>query len=112
MLVGKQIGEPGPDDEALHQRIRRGMPVEVDRTGGRGAGPVLFGTTALADTKPTDAEVTKIKEAIAAWGCEGGTYEKETEASGIFEAEDAKCKGGQYDIRLDKDFDVVAITRD
>jgi hypothetical protein len=69
-------------------------------------------TPAFADDKPTDAEVTKIKEVIAAWGCEGGTYEKESEGSGVLEAEDVKCKGGQYDFRLDKDFSVFAITKD
>jgi hypothetical protein len=75
-------------------------------------GAALWVTGALADTKPTDVEVTKIKQAVAAWGCEGGTYEKESEGSGVFEAEDVKCAGGQYDFRLDKDFKVFAITRD
>lgn len=67
---------------------------------------------AFADAKPTDDEVSKIKEAVAAWGCEGGTYEKEAEGTGVFEAEDVKCKAGQYDFRLDKDFKVFVITAD
>ncbi len=67
---------------------------------------------AYADEKPTDAEVAKIKEAVAVWGCEGGTYEKESEATGVYEAEDVKCKAGQYDFRLDKDFNVFVITKD
>ncbi len=66
----------------------------------------------LADDKPTDDEAAKIKEAVAAWGCEGGSYEKETEGSGVYEAEDVKCKGGQYDFRLEKDFKVFVITKD
>jgi hypothetical protein len=37
---------------------------------------------------------------------------KETEASGYFEVDDAKCKDGQYDIKLDKDFKLIAMTRD
>jgi hypothetical protein len=49
---------------------------------------------------------------VAAWGCEGGTYEKETEGTGVYEAEDVKCKAGQYDFRLDKDFKVFVITAD
>ena len=69
-------------------------------------------TPALADDDPSDAETAKIKEAIAAWGCEGGSYEKESEGTGIFEAEDVKCKAGQYDFRLDKDFKVLVITAD
>jgi hypothetical protein len=67
---------------------------------------------AFADDDPTDDEVAKIKEAVAAWGCEGGSYEKETEGTGVFEAEDVKCKAGRYDFRLDKDFKVFVITAD
>jgi hypothetical protein len=69
-------------------------------------------TAAFADDKPTDDEMAKIKDAVAAWGCEGGSYEKETEGSGVYEAEDVKCKAGQYDFRLDKDFSVFVITKD
>ena len=69
-------------------------------------------TPALADDKPSEAEAAKITEAVAAWGCEGGNYEKETEGTGVFEAEDVKCKAGQYDFRLDKDYKVFVITKD
>jgi opacity protein-like surface antigen len=69
-------------------------------------------TAAFADDKPTDDEAAKIKEAVAAWGCEGGEYEKESEGTGVYEAEDVKCKSGQYDFRLDKDFSVFVITKD
>ncbi|WP_334147575.1 hypothetical protein [Hyphomicrobium sp.] len=72
----------------------------------------LCSGAAFADEKPTDEEAAKIKAAVAVWGCEGGTYEKESEGSGVFEAEDVKCKAGQYDFRLDKDFNVFVITRD
>jgi cytochrome c5 len=70
------------------------------------------GTAVLADDKPTDDEAAKIKEAVAAWGCEGGSYEKESEGTGVYEAEDVKCKAGQYDFRLDKDLKPFAITKD
>lgn len=73
---------------------------------------LFVATPAFADDDPTDDEVAKIKDAVAAWGCEGGTYEKETEGTGVFEAEDVKCKAGQYDFRLDKDFKVFVITKD
>jgi hypothetical protein len=77
------------------------------------AAALALGTgAAFADDKPTDDEVAKIKDAVAAWGCEGGTYEKETEGTGVYEAEDVKCKAGQYDFRLDKDFNVFVITKD
>jgi hypothetical protein len=67
---------------------------------------------AFADDKPSDDEVAKIKAAVEQFGCSGGTYEKESEGTGVFEAEDVKCKAGQYDFRLTKDFQVFAITVD
>ena len=66
----------------------------------------------FADDKPSDDEVAKIKAAVEQFGCSGGTYEKESEGTGVFEAEDVKCKAGQYDFRLTKDFQVFAITVD
>ena len=69
-------------------------------------------TPAFADDDPSEAEAAKIKDAIAAWGCEGGKFEKESEGTGVFEAEDVKCKHGQYDFRLTKDFKVFVITAD
>ena len=67
---------------------------------------------ALADTQVSPQEAEKIKQTLQAWGCSGGKMEKETEASGIYEVDDAKCHGEQYDIKLDKDFKVIVITRD
>lgn len=67
---------------------------------------------AFADDKPTDDEAAKIKAAVEQFGCSGGTYEKESEGTGVYEAEDVKCKAGQYDFRLDKDYNVFAITVD
>jgi hypothetical protein len=84
----------------------------MKRTLGTAIALAFCATAAIADEKVSDAEAAKIKEAVAAWGCEGGTYEKESEGTGVFEAEDAKCKGGQYDFRLDKEFKVFAITKD
>jgi hypothetical protein len=73
----------------------------------------LCGGVALADSKPADDEVGKIKETLGKWGCEGGTFEKETEASSLFEADDVKCKdGNQYDVKLDGSFNVISITAD
>jgi len=66
----------------------------------------------FADDKPSDDEAAKIKAAVEQWGCSGGTYEKETEGTGVYEAEDVKCKAGQYDFRLGKDFKVFVITAD
>jgi len=77
------------------------------------AAVLAFGSIcALADEKPSEEEVAKIKDAISAWGCTGGEFEKETEATGLYEVDDAKCKDGQYDFKLDKDFKVLSVTRD
>lgn len=65
---------------------------------------------AFADQKPSEEQVAKIKEAIAAWGCTGGEFE--LEESGVFEVDDAQCKDGQFDFKLDKDFKVISATRD
>lgn len=72
----------------------------------------LFAAPAFADEKPSDEEAAKIKAALTEWGCEGGTYEKETEASGVFEIDDAKCHGAQYDLKLDKNFKVTDVDAD
>lgn len=70
------------------------------------------GGIALADKPVSAADTEKIQTALKAWGCAGGKMEQETEATGVFEVDDAKCNGGQYDIKLDKDFKVISITRD
>jgi hypothetical protein len=72
----------------------------------------LCSTAALADSKPSDAEAGKIKAALTDWGCEGGTFEKEIEATGVFEVDDAKCKGAQYDLKLDSAYKVISVTAD
>ena len=72
----------------------------------------LCGSAAFADSKPSDDEAAKIKATLADWGCEGGTLEKETEATSVFEIDDTKCKGAQYDVKLDSAFKVVSVTRD
>jgi hypothetical protein len=43
-------------------------------------------------------------------GCTDGKME--TEGSGYFEVDDAKCKDEQCDIKLDKDFKMIAMNRD
>jgi hypothetical protein len=68
--------------------------------------------TALADAPVSPPDVAKIQATLQAWGCSGGKIEQETEATGVYEVDDAKCKDGQYDIKFDKDFKVMVITRD
>ena len=77
------------------------------------AAALVSSSVAFADTPVSQAEAEKIKAALQALGCTGGKMEKETEGSGYFEIDDANCNwGGQYDIKLDKDFKIISITRD
>jgi hypothetical protein len=69
-------------------------------------------TAALADKEVSPGDAEKIKAAMQPWGCSGGKMEQETEATGIYEVDDAKCHGAQYDIKLDKEFKVILISRD
>ena len=70
-------------------------------------------TPAFADGKPSADEAAKVAAALTALGCEAGEVEKETEGTGAYEVDDAKCKfGGQWDIKLDKDFKAISMTRD
>jgi len=73
----------------------------------------LFAAPAFADGELSAEEAEKAKAAAAAWGCEGGKWEKEIEATGLYELDDAKCKdGSNYDLKFDKDYKLIAIIRD
>jgi hypothetical protein len=74
----------------------------------------LAGTAAYADDdddKLPAAEVEKIEAVLSELGCSG--YQGiEKEKNGVIEIEDAKCKMGTVDVKLDKDYKVVVISRD
>ncbi len=70
----------------------------------------LAGTAALADEKPSAEETAKIKAALEAIGCtswEEIEKEKSKSSGHHFEVDDAMCKDGEFDIRLDKDFKIT-----
>ncbi len=66
---------------------------------------------AFADEPVSDEEVNAIQNALNAWGCAGGEMEKESGDVLHYEVEDAECDAGEYDFRLDKDFNVILISR-
>ena len=77
------------------------------------AGMIGSTTALLADTPVTPAEEEKIKTALEAFGCTGGKIEKEDEDSALlYEVDDVKCKSGEYDVKLDKNFNVIFMVRD
>ena len=60
------------------------------------------------DNKIPAAEVEKIEAVLSELGCSG--YEEiEKEDQGIYEIDDAKCKMGTVDVKLDKDYKVMVI---
>jgi hypothetical protein len=63
-------------------------------------------TAALAeddDDKVPEADMAKVTAALADLGCKDPEGVKKEE-EGIYEIDDAKCKMGTMDIKLDKDF--------
>jgi hypothetical protein len=75
---------------------------------------IIGSTTALlAETPVTPAEEEKIKAALESFGCSGGKIEKEDEDNALlYEVDEAKCKSGDYDVKLDKNFNVIIMLRD
>lgn len=71
----------------------------------------LIALPAIADQPVTDDEANAIQNALNAFGCAGGEMEKESGDVPHYEVEDAECEPGEYDFRLDKDFNVVLISR-
>jgi hypothetical protein len=61
---------------------------------------------ALADDGPTDEQMAKIDEVLAAKSCEVDPANVEVE-DGTFDLDDVMCADGQYDIKLDANFTVI-----
>jgi hypothetical protein len=62
------------------------------------------------DDKVPEAEMAKVTAALADLGCKDPEDVKKEE-EGIYEIDDAKCKMGTMDIKLDKDLSVILISR-
>ena len=75
-----------------------------------GAAPFAFAADDDDDDKVPAAEVSKIEETLSTLGCSGYDSIKKEE-QGIYEIDDAKCKMGTVDIKLDKDYTVILISR-
>ncbi len=64
----------------------------------------------MTTTTVPAAEVEKIEAVLSDLGC-SGFEELEKEDNGVYEVDDAKCKMGTVDIKLDKDYSVLVISR-
>ncbi|WP_395684561.1 hypothetical protein [Aestuariivirga sp.] len=72
---------------------------------------VLTSALASAGPAPSAEEMAKIEATLKAWGCSATAAEVESEGSGLYEMDDAKCADGKiYDIRLNQDFSVHTIS--
>jgi hypothetical protein len=70
-------------------------------------------TFGVADTPVSPEETEKIKAALEALGCTAGKMEKENGSSTFaYKVDEAKCKGGEYDVKLDQNFNVIIMLRD
>jgi hypothetical protein len=49
---------------------------------------------------------------LEAFGCTADEMGKGESSVFAFEVDDAKCKDGEYDIKLDKDFKIIIMLRD
>lgn len=92
--------------------MNRSMNRPVKRASVVAASLLSFSAAAFADEKLSAEETAKLNEALTALGCSGGEAEKEAEASGVYEVDDAKCKDGQFDLKFDKDFKLLDMDRD
>jgi len=63
---------------------------------------------AIAQSVSAEAKA-RVEKALAEMECTGGDIQVKGEG---YEAEDATCKDGQYDIMLDKDFKIVTKEKD
>lgn len=55
-------------------------------------------------------EMTKVNVTLEKVGCKA--IEVEKEADTLFEVDDAECTIGQYDIKLDGEFNIISLTKD
>lgn len=64
----------------------------------------LFALPAFAQDNPTDQQIARIDEVLAALTCEVDPDNIEAEGDGGFDLDDVICADDQYDIKLNADF--------
>ncbi|MEN3791138.1 hypothetical protein [Fulvimarina sp. MAC3] len=58
----------------------------------------------------SDEEVQMVNETLSKIGCEATAVEKESD--NLFEVDDATCEIGQYDIKLNGDYQITVMSID
>jgi hypothetical protein len=64
---------------------------------------IAIAAPARADRPVTDAELTRLVDAVAAQGCSGGKMEWD-EGDHEFEVDDARCDGRKYELKFHADY--------
>lgn len=64
------------------------------------------------ETEATTAEVDGVTATLAMINCAPGEAAVEKENDNLFEVDDAACETGQFDIKLDGTFAIIAVTND
>lgn len=73
---------------------------------------IVIAVPVHAQEKASKEDAEKVLAAIKEIGCEADAGDVEKEKSGGFEIDDAKCKIGQYDIKITKDFKISSLIAD
>lgn len=73
--------------------------------------PAVAQETDTVEELASEEEVQAVTEAIAVFNCTATEVEKESDT--LFELDDADCgAAGQFDIKLDGEYNIVSMTRD
>ena len=58
----------------------------------------------------SEEEMAAVRESVGRIGCEAELIEKESDD--LFEIDDAECEIGQYDLKLDGEYNIISMTAD
>ena len=78
--------------------------------GGAAGGAAGAGVAETVEQLANETEAAGVRATLERIGCEAEEIEKES--NNLFEIDDAECEIGQYDIKLDAEFNIVSMTRD
>ena len=69
-------------------------------------------TAACADERVSHEEAKSIQATLNSLDCYGGDMERKTKATAAYDIDHVVCKDGQYEFKLDKDFNVISQNRE
>lgn len=69
---------------------------------------VIAASAAMAGGPVTHEQAKSIQAALNGQDCYGGEMEAESNGKAAFEIDNAVCRDGEYDFKLDKDFNILS----